>query len=198
MKTNKNLENINRRIKRNAAIFKKATKAQKRVMIAKDVLAQIKDKRYSALQNSWVVARYKYGFMPDNESGVQELFAHKKIKHCKVCALGGLFMSCINLNNSTTHADFSVESENIGKMIWKNEKFSNGLDKFFTKLQLRLIEFYFECGEGFFSAPNLCVHYDRAELFYNKYPNHKNRLKAIMKNIIKNNGTFVPKELNVG
>ena len=34
--------------------FKKATKAQKRVMIAKDVLAQIKAKRYFPESGEWV------------------------------------------------------------------------------------------------------------------------------------------------
>lgn len=39
--------------------FKKATKAQKRVMIAQDVLAQIKTKRYVAESGCWVQPNIK-------------------------------------------------------------------------------------------------------------------------------------------
>ena len=58
------------------AEFKKANKAQKRVMIAQDVLAQLKTKRYVAESGCWVQPNYypDWKQLSDKDS-VQELFA---------------------------------------------------------------------------------------------------------------------------
>ena len=59
-----------------------------------------------------------------------------------------------------------------------------------------LIEIYFENGSGYFSdVPG--VDPDHVEAFLDTYPEEKDRLKEIMKNIIANNGTFVPSKLKV-
>lgn len=179
------------------AEFKKATKAQKRVMIAQDVLAQLKAKRYVAESGCWVQANYnptvtlaeiKY------HDSVQELFAEKTIESCNVCALGGLFMSCTNLNNNTLLEELDDVSEDLGNLIDEEEKLSNKLNKIFTTSQLKLIETYFEANGGYFRD------YDednRIEAFYNKHPSDKKRLQLIMENIVENEGTFVPKKLKI-
>ena len=180
------------------AEFKKATKAQKRVMIAQDVLAQLKAKRYVAESGCWVQANYnptvtlaetKY------HDSVQELFAEKTIESCNVCALGGLFMSCTNFNNNTLLKDLDDVSEDLGNLIGEEEKLSNKLNSIFTTNQLKLIEAYFEGNDGFF------LNYDeddRIEAFYNKNASYdKKRLKLIMENIVENKGTFVPEKLKV-
>ncbi len=65
------------------AEFKKATKAQKRVMIAQDVLAQLKAKRYVAESGCWVQANYNstatWADIKYTDS-VQELFVKKKLQ----------------------------------------------------------------------------------------------------------------------
>ena len=210
-KITKKLEKINKLIAENNAAFKKATKAQKRVMIAQDVLAQIKAKRYVAEPGMWVVPTFSENFCntdsdPGKES-VQQLFASKEIESCNVCALGGLFMSCTNLNNHTTYSQFNSESEDIGALIGYEEGLSNELDVFFSKNQLTLIEIYFEDGEGYFSIDNETVDtgsrfyksidFDHVNSFNDKYQDDDDRLKAIMKNIVENNGTFVPEKLKV-
>jgi hypothetical protein len=172
--------------------FKKATKAQKRVMIAKDVLAQIKAKRYFAESGCWVQPNIKAACEKNlkDEDSVQELFAKKKIKSCNVCALGGLFMSCINLNNNTTVEDLKKEFY-IGDFVYDDSKISNGLNRIFTQKQLMLIETYFEGSQGYFKGDN-----EKTLVFLESYDDDE-RLEMIMQNIIDNNGTFKPKKLDI-
>lgn len=172
--------------------FKKATKAQKRVMIAQDVLAQIKTKRYFAESGCWVQPNINAACEKNlkDEDSVQELFAKKKIKSCNVCALGGLFMSCINLNNNTTIEDLKKEFY-IGDFVYDDSKISNGLNRIFTQKQLILIESYFEGSEGYFKGDD-----EKTVIFLESY-NDNERLEMIMQNIIDNNGTFKPNKLKI-
>ena len=175
--------------------FKKATKAQKRVMIAQDVLAQLKTKRYVAESGCWVQPNYypDWKQLSDKDS-VQELFAAEKIESCNVCALGGLFMSCTNFNNNTLLEDLYDVSGDLGNLIDEKVNLSNKLNKIFSTSQLKLIETYFEANGGYFRD------YDedgRIEAFYNKHSSDKKRLQLIMENIVENEGTFVPEKLKV-
>jgi hypothetical protein len=174
------------------AEFKKANKAQKRVMIAQDVLAQIKAKRYFAESGCWVQPNIKAACEKNlkDEDSVQELFAKKKIKSCNVCALGGLFMSCINLNNNTTVQDLKDETY-IGDLVADDDKLSNGLNRIFTQKQLILIETYFEGSEGYFKGDD-----EETVTFFENYDDDE-RLEMIMQNIIDNNGTFKPNKLDI-
>jgi len=175
--------------------FKKATKAQKRVMIAQDVLAQLKTKRYVAESGCWVQPNYYSDWkqLSDKDS-VQELFAAKKIESCNVCALGGLFMSCTNFNNNTLLEDLYDVSGDLGNLIDEEEQLSNKLNKIFSTNQLKLIEMYFEANGGFFREDD---EDDRIGVFYNKNSSDKKRLQLIMENIVENGGTFVPAKLKV-
>ena len=174
------------------AEFKKANKAQKRVMIAQDVLAQLKAKRYVAESGCWVRIHYNPTTVAETDS-VQELFVEKKIESCNVCALGGLFMSCTNFNNNTLLEDLDDASEGLGNLI-EEEQLSNKLNKIFSTNQLKLIESYFEANGGFFRDYD---EDDRIEVFYNKNSSDKKRLQLIMENIVENNGTFVPEKLKI-
>jgi len=175
------------------AEFKKATKAQKRVMIAQDVLAQLKAKRYVAESGCWVRIHYNPTTVAETDS-VQELFVEKKIESCNVCALGGLFMSCTNFNNNTLLVDLDDVSEDLGALVDVEEKLSNKLNSIFTTNQLKLIEMYFEANGGYFENYDK---EDHIQAFYDKYPSDKKRLQLIMENIVENNGTFVPEKLKI-
>ena len=176
--------------------FKKATKAQKRVMIAQDVLAQLKAKRYVAESGCWVQPNIHSAWEKklSHHDSVQELFIEQKIESCNVCALGGLFMSCTNFNNNTLLEDLDFASSELGELIGEEEKLSNKLNSIFSFNQLKLIESYFEANDGYFRDYD---EDDRIEAFYNKYPSEKKRLQLIMENIVENEGTFVPKKLKV-
>ena len=135
-------EKIAEIIKANNLAFKKATKPQKRVMIAQDVLAQIEAKKFRAKEGNWICASRDLSNLQETE-GVREVFAAGKMGRCDVCALGGLFMSCTNLNGGTTLYDFEGESDSLGFYIYNGSPLSNGLHKFFSNDQLKLIEIYF-------------------------------------------------------
>lgn len=179
--------------------FKNATKAQKRVMIAKDVLGQIKTNRYLAESGTWVEPNFSRNsrvseICDSPETSIQDTFKDKTIESCTVCALGGLFMSCINLNNNTTLRDFDEEADDLGALIDGNRKLSNSLNRIFTREQLILIEQYFEEGAGYFYRDDDC---DLLDSFVDTYPDEQDRLKAIMENIIENKGTFKPEKLKL-
>lgn len=178
--------------------FKKSTKPQQRVLVAQDVLAQIKAKRYLASPGTW--ASPTYGVPDENlkgEESAQKLFATQTIKTCDVCALGGLFMSCTNLNNNTTVEELG-QACNLGDILeYGDLKLSNGLNRIFTKKQLMLIENYFENAEGYYAPDATDAMTDHINLFNEKYPNPQDCLKEIMNNIVENNGTFVPSKLKV-
>ena len=203
-KISKRLQKINEQIEKNNAEFKKATPAQKRVLIAQDVIAQIKAKRFIAESGIWAIPSYKDNVVLDGDESVQKLFATKELESCNVCALGGLFMSCANLNNTTTSDDLNCEADSLGEIISEGRDISNGLHKFFSKKQLMLIEIYFERNQGYFTNCNVefdsrflkSIDFDHVRSFGEKYGGDDNkRLKAIMENIVANNGTFVPNKL---
>ena len=201
-KVSAKMQKINAAIEKTNAEFKKATKAQKRVMIAKDVLAQLKAKRYIPESGVWVEPMYKSRKMGNEEESVQKLFAEKNITKCNVCALGAMFMSCTNMNNNTTVGDLEDECGGVlGELIEDNYKLSNGLNRIFTCQQLALIETYFENGGGYFETggryfQHRVVDYDHLDKFSITY-NEDKRLELIMKNIIENQGTFKPKKMKI-
>jgi len=207
MKNTKTVEKINKALLKSNAAFKKATKAEKRVMIAKDVLAQIKAKRYIPESGTWVDANWNIrgGIDEIHETdSVQKLFADRTIETCSVCALGGLFMSCTNLNNNTCVSDINYggEGTEIGERIQGGDTLSNGLNKIFSKKQLQLIEVYFEKGDGWFGEDGYTGNYigedsRHVEYFNDAYPDDDERLVEIMKNIVANDGTFVPSKLKI-
>ena len=225
----KALAKIVAKIKKTTDEFRKASAAEKRVMIAKDVLAQIKAQRYIPEHAVWVAptfdvkseVKYNDGYAYDTEEqadrSVQELWATKELQTCNVCALGGMFMSCVGLNNNTTVRDLEAETEYLSEVIENEDSISNGLNKFFTKSQLALIEIYFEGGIGGFYIEDLVDGYygtvssatrklfsredddgyTHLTNFDAKYKTPSDRMKAIMTNIVENNGTFKPETLKV-
>lgn len=177
--------------KRNAA-FQKATNAQKRVIIAKEVILQLNARRFSARCGTFCL-------IPDNEmesqsGSIQQLFNENKISSCFVCALGGLMMATTILNNNEDMTDFQHDFCDLGQTLAAGESPKNGLRKFFSMPQLKLIERAFEGkGFGYFSIQN-----KKAENFGKKtesedrHNDASKRMLAIMKNIIRNKGTFKP------
>ncbi len=172
-------------IKTRNKIFRAATKAEKRVLIAKDVLTMLSNKKIIAERGNFTNI-----IGEDNESGgtsFQNLLLGKNEVQCQCCALGGLMTSCVGYVN-----DMTLDETFYGLGWSKGEsKAAIKLKKFFSIEQLQLIEIAFEKGEGYYS----CYYPDEIE---KKAANFTKRLdprgasRKIMKNIIDNNGTFVP------
>jgi hypothetical protein len=210
-KTKKQLarEKMRREIARRNKAFAAAATAEKRVLIAKDVLAQIKAKRFAAAHGVWVDAANKPlsaapGYIHiaapiddkfSETDSVRELFIAGDIQRCRCCALGALFMSCTLYNNKTTVEDFVEEiSWDFGEIV-DNGQFKNQLTSFFSRAQLKLIESVFESENGVFDVGTDDRKRDLVDAWSHKFRQPEDRLVAIMQNIIRNKGTFVLKDL---
>ncbi len=178
-------------IKTRNKIFRAATKAEKRVLIAKDVLVMLKNRKYKAKRNNFAQLINTYSEPADKS--VQELLLDKNQVKCECCALGGLMTSCIGYVN-----DFNVGDYWRKGIDWNGGRANAGqkILQFFSKAQLVLIEIAFERANGYYQVGD--VEYGRdieltykAEIFA-KGLSASDALTKIMKNIIDNNGTFVP------
>ncbi len=188
-----------REITRRNKIYAAATLAQKRVLIAKDVIAQLKDNRFVAETGTWT-DMWSSGDFP-HAVGFQETFLTDKSVSCNCCAVGSLFLGCTLYANKLLTDDIRADWS-LGEDIISRKKFANGFQKLFSPKQLALIELAFEGQTEFvmddedmdYTAPELSVEEEMAAVggYYNDFKSPKARLIAIMENIVENNGTFEP------
>ena len=96
---------------------------------------------------------------------------------CRVCAQGALFLAkAVRYDNVSGIRN----SDDLHHRACKADE----LEEHFTRDQLKLIEQYFE---GWAAGSNYAP-----QFFKEDYPDHRQRLIFILKNIIDNKGTFVP------
>lgn len=200
MKTKKT--NATREIARRNRKFKAAAAAEKRVLIAKDVIAQVKAGRFKVGSGNWVVPLTRSGSdlsvdRFEEDESVQKLFLEGDIPKCECCALGAMFMSCTLYNNKTTAIELEDVRFSFSDYV-EEGSFTNGLSKFFSKDQLKLIESAFEGNCGAFCLEQTAeweeglLPGDKTFGWMSRLRDDKKRLVAIMENIIKNKGKFVP------
>lgn len=179
----------------------KLSKKALRIAVAKDVLKSLKGlnvKRGSFLDSPIHTAGLD---MADSKAVAVAL----KASHCRVCALGACFLSLTALDNQF---DFTQIDVNGGYGL------EFGLSQFpllfgrlkaiFSGEQLALIERSFEQGKGWsLFHPESFVEGDRftevqsarlvtAAKFGYRYEDDSKRLAAIMRNVVKHEGTFRP------
>lgn len=162
----------------------KEEKKLKRIEVCKDVLKNIK---YLDIKPGTLCIATKPTDIKIRKDNSKEVAAKLQKKDCHVCALGACFISNVKLNNKF---DFSntdhVYDEN--SLAPNSKDIEKSLKNIFSVAQFRLIECCFEDNEGIYYM----IHKNKEiKAFYNKYSEPVGRLKAIMKNIIKNDGTFV-------
>jgi hypothetical protein len=198
-KFSKKLEKLNAKIKEQNEAFKKMSPAQKRVAIAHDVLAALKAKKYKAAQRVYCDINFNdsCGLEVEKQGQkmeLQTLLVGGAIESCNVCAIGSIFTSKVAIGN-----DFKVnveKDEYDGDIMLEQDMNDDGmliksLRGIFTETDLRLIEYAFE-GEDIaekFESRSEKFH-DKMVEFYESFKSPHDRLVGIMKNIIKNEGTF--------
>ncbi len=147
----------------------KKSKAQLRVEIAKDVLKHIKAEK--------IVTEKLVYFEASSDSshcGEQLKDVLPKLNDCRVCALGGMFYAHVNRNNKyQINTDYRNDIVKVHSDDMRNEL------SMFSNTQLWKIEISFECDDSYRREHDLIEDEDA--------------LIHIMKNIIKNKGTFKPK-----
>jgi len=168
--------------------FKKAFKAEKRVMIAKDVLSQIKTKGIKPTEGIYInLGNYLPSFNDILGKQLQDSLGLIK-KECPVCAIGAMFLSKCNIGNDHIVDSYSEEDDySCGR-----DMLTDDLKKYFSESQLDMIESAFEYEEMGDSGHKKIK---KASAFRDNITNGYNTeilLSTIMKNIIKNNGTFKP------
>lgn len=149
---------------------KKLTKAEQRVIIAKDALKQLLSKRFIATEGVYVEGKADDKACEFADTDVQYLFLDKKMPPCVVCARGALLVSAIRKYDDVTGDQY----------VWEPEIASK---RYFSLPQLVLMEAAFE--EWYYTSY-------KAASFGGQFEESKDRLEAILKNVIKNKGTFKP------
>ena len=169
--------------------FKSLPSNEKMVWIAKDVLLRVErenliPKQGSILEHIQHPTSKACIFLDDipEDTSIKEIVNNNA---CEVCLKGALFCAYIG---------------RVNKMKWKEMDWATHIESNFhkklleitTPLQLDLIETAFE-GTSYLKIIS-DSEYNKAYDFYDKYEyySHKDRLTAIMENIIENNGVFNP------
>jgi hypothetical protein len=156
--------------------FRNLPPEEQRVAIAKDVLKQMKLKK---IKPSHGVYLDLTGSVPiSGDEQVCDVLANK---HCEVCALGGMMVAAVMKADDLKVSQLYLQSENL-YAIGGNDC-SSYLSRFFTHDQLKQIEAAFERWTE-------CDGQD-VKPFAPEARGAVKRMTLVMKNIIKNNGTFV-------
>ncbi len=144
-----------------------------RVFLARDVIKQINTgkliaERMTYFKNDTVSHRFFISKENGKES-LQDVLLEEDVAPCRVCALGALWASKV------IHKNEAVIEDGLGS----RRALDRDLRAAFSEAQIRLIEIYFE---GFYGV----------SIYRDKHLEDEDRMIAIMKNIIKNRGEFIP------
>lgn len=171
--------------------FEAASPEKKRVMLARDVLRSLDQERIKAQ-----TGHYVNGFESDSDSSRAEF--NEKLsstgeadeipltipmygEDCTVCAKGALFVAKVDRLNGVTVGDF---------VSYADLDPSRFLLDYFSRRQLDLIEAAFERDR--MSLDPYDSDAKAAIAFGSGYVSHAQRMRAIMENVIENNGEFRP------
>jgi hypothetical protein len=155
--------------------FNTFTKAQKRVILAKEVLNQLKLKTISPKMGSYIRVSEKSINKYGAES-LQTCVLNGKVK-CQVCAEGSLLLAYVLYKNKLNVGEF-VDDFDIAKRL-------KGI---FSKQELDLIEAAFEKKDFAWTSNKLEKAQIKSAIEFGKGFNRGERIKRIMQSIIDNNG----------
>ncbi len=189
-KTTKQTKAVRERaIKRANAAFAKMTPAQKRVQIARDVIAQLDENKLIAQFGTWVA--------PTDDGGAFEFSGEdQQVRDalsggpCHACALGSLFVCAVTRADKLRAGELHDGNEKRG-YIGKLDVFEY-LGRFFDQDQLDMIETVFEGGGGstWHSAEAANWAPSEAANWAPSEEEPSDLMRLIMLNVIKNRGQF--------
>lgn len=169
--------------------FKKTSPEKRRVLIAKDVIQQLNLNKFIAESRTYLEFNKEsdFGFInltTDDLNGSLKKHINNDDLKCTVCGIGGIFASCVRINNNISAKKYNSNDE--------QSSIRNFLQKWFSIEQLILIESSFETMnfDDFGSVDENLI--NKAIKFGKKYRTDNSRLISIMENIIKNKGIFIP------
>jgi len=157
--------------------------AKRRVAVAKDVLAQLAARKIEVVEGRYLELPDEV--LPDLESSAQLHECLPKMDRCLVCARGAAFLSSVRLFNKTRFDDVAAHPDLAA---------SQGSLRLFGTRQAGMIEAAFELAYSA-SAETAALGRDTflaCREFGEQFDEPVDRLRAIMRNIIENGGTFRP------
>jgi len=176
--------------------WKNASKAERKILLAKDVLAQLRAKKIKTTTGEWLtfnVGGTKWDKKEEEICNLQVDFLNKNIENCECCALGGLMLSCtlyqnkVNVPVSFGWYGSRLLEVNFNGLKEHDKIAKKQLSNIFSLTELKLIESYYECGNGLYGR----LGKEFSDFWYDL--TSEERMIAIMKNIIKN-GKFIPEK----
>jgi hypothetical protein len=158
--------------------YQAATPAERRVAIARDVLAQLETHKLSNVDCGSYIGGDVLSLL-----GLDAFFdlrdhADAVAANCKICARGALMISKARLADAVRVYSFN------GRIDVGSNQTDAALEDAFTESQLDGIEAAFE---QWHDDQN-----PRPAEFGDRFDDHAERLAAIMANIVANGGTFIP------
>lgn len=186
------------------------TKPELRIAVAQDVLKSLRrlDVRMGVFVEQTHMADRKVDKILSGDD--VKVIAQKLKTKCKVCVLGACLMSVVSIdNNFAFHSRIDGVTFGVGSY-----DVAERLLKLFTAKQLLLIETAFEVDlsddmeYGYFTDKYTLLnmsdeefaqtakHRKVAAAFGRQFDTPKDRLRAIMKNMIENGGKFVPPKVS--
>lgn len=164
--------------------FEELTIPQQKKRIVKDAISQIIINNIEPTEGTYL----RFNSFPNLKESLQHTISSGENK-CTACAKGAIFASCV-LNVNKVYG-----KDPYGEEYFMKKK----LIKWFTPLELDMIETAFEMGvisddENKLEHPDSFDLYDLGEKcikFGERYKNPKNRLLAILNNILENK-VFTP------
>lgn len=173
----------NRRVERANKAFEKMTPSQKRVQIARDVLAQLASKRLVATPGTWLSGKNESDLLKstdfEKDTELQKVIG--KTKQCTGCALGGMFMCAVERANKLKVGELSDDAQQSGNIEY--DDVFKYMERFFSIDQLHDIESAFERGEGATSS-------EEGSEWLKEEEDASERMRLIMENIVVNKGRF--------
>jgi hypothetical protein len=171
-------------------MWDKMTPEERRIAIAKDVIEHL-DQMNIMSKNAYM--QVFEGDFVKNEGTITKEECSLLRDNCEVCARGALFISRIDLFNTVDWTDLDLEyydPEEEEHDLLSSDITSEKLEGAFSKQDLGLIESAFEFNRNH-GMREECSRFDstNAEYFGLQYDNDKDRLRAIMNNIVQN-GNF--------
>lgn len=168
------------------------------VKVAKDVIAQLNAERYRATTGKYVEVDtselpkdliFADGYL---DGSFKDLFKKQKEVTCEVCALGSAFVSLVNVQNACSVEEMTDDIQRENFMFER-------LAEVFGPKNMALMESAFENVMSYsetWDDENLQnVWLRQAMEWGQQYADSEDRLRAIMRNVIRNGGDFVlPKE----
>lgn len=169
---------------------KELTKAEERVRIARDVIAQLKAKKYVAVVGTYAAIWNDEKYEEKFEGLVNPQEAVRAAQRCDVCARGALVLATIDRYDR-------LELMSLADIEDQAEDGADGgayINRYFSPSQLIQMEDVYEGNPWHGSDWHLMD--DLVNKWWDMYPEAMDRMEAIMRNVIRNDGTFKAKDVS--